>query len=74
MPITPGTKVKIKDTFPHQSDGSPFETTSSHDKSLHGRTGAVVRNDRKYNNVVNFDNPEGDDDWGYFYDHELEII
>ena len=25
MPITPGQKVKVKDTFPHKQDGGPYE-------------------------------------------------
>lgn len=74
MPITPGQKVKIKDTFPHQSDGGQYETVGASDRAMRGRTGTVTKSDRKYDNVVVLDSAPDDDHWGYFYDHELEMI
>lgn len=74
MPLTPGTKVKVRETFPHDADGNPGTAEHKADRLVRGKVGTVIRRDRMYDNVVNFDNPEGDDDWGYFYDHELEVI
>ena len=70
MPIKPGTKVKVKDTFPHNKDGEPGVPGHRVDRLIRGRVGTVVHNDTMYENFVELDPEDG----GHFYDHELEVI
>lgn len=70
MPLTPGTKVKVRDTFPHDRDGNPVPPGHRVDRLIRGKVGEVIHNDTRYENFAKFE----DGDSGYFYDHELEVI